>query len=60
MTIPVIVFIAFIMIFTIAHRLQVDPVWLTMLIAAGSVASYLMMQAPVHISWWIVGKIYGG
>ena len=60
MTIPIIIFIALIIIFTIAHQLQIDPMWFTMLIAVGSVASYLMVQAPIHVSWWIVGKIYGG
>ena len=54
------VFILVIVLGTIAIRLGHDPVWFVILCGVGGVAVYLMNLAPIHLSWWIIPKFYGG
>ncbi len=60
MSIPLIIFLIFLFIFSVAIKLGYDPIWFTMVCAGAGVVVYIMNYLPIQLYWLIVEKITGG
>lgn len=57
---PGIIVLILIILGMIAVQLKYDPVWFISLCGAGLLCGFILNYLPIHLSWWIIGKLFGG